>query len=144
MSKYRKYPLIILKVSESIHGISMTSPDKVYEYMKAEAMADREIFWVLHLNTKNRIVRKEMAAMGAVDHCAIVPGIVLRSAVACGAPNIMTVHNHPSGDTTPSQEDRVLWEVLRSGCKLLGIRVLDNIIIGISSFYSETANRERR
>ncbi|MBU2464689.1 MAG: Mov34/MPN/PAD-1 family protein [Candidatus Edwardsbacteria bacterium] len=144
MSKYRKYPLEILRVSESIHGIPMSSPEKVYEYMKAEALADREIFWVLHINNKNRVVKKEMTAMGTVNSCAVVPGIVLRSVVANGVPCIVTVHNHPSGDPAPSQEDRNLWRSLGEGCKLLGITLVDNIIIGTSSYYSETESRERR
>jgi DNA repair protein RadC len=109
--------------------------------MKEEAMADREIFWVLHLNTKNRIVKKEMTAMGAVDSCRIVPALVLRGVVASGAPSIMTVHNHPSGDPTPSTEDRQLWGTLREACKLLGIRVLDNLVIGANGYYSEEENK---
>lgn len=137
MTGYKTYPLEIIKVSEAIHSIPLTSPQTVYEYMQNEARADREIFWVLHLNSKNRIIKKEMTAMGAVDHCTIQPGIVLRGAVACGAAGIITVHNHPSGDPTPSSEDRQLWRSMREICRLLGIRVLDNVVIGADGFYSE-------
>lgn len=141
MNRYRKYPLQILKVSESIHDTPMNSPDKVYEYMKEESLADREIFWVLHVNNKNRIVRKELTAMGTVNSCVVVPGIVLRSVVANGVPCLITVHNHPSGDTTPSPEDRTLWKKLEEGCRLLGITVVDNIIIGKNGYYSEAEGR---
>lgn len=141
MNGYKKYPLEIIKVSEAIHSIPMSTPKTVYEYMKTEAMADREIFWVLHLNTKNRIVKKEMTAMGAVDHCAISIGIVLRGAVACGAAGIITVHNHPSGSIDPSTEDKQLWQSMREACRLLGIRVIDNIVIGSDGFYSEEEHR---
>lgn len=138
---YRRYPLEILRVAEVIHPVPMTSPKTVYEYMKEEALADREIFWVLHLNAKNRIVRKEMAAMGAVDSCAIQPGIVLRGAVASGAAGIITVHNHPSGDPAPSTEDRQLWRTIREAARLLGIRLLDNFVIGSGGYYSEEERR---
>lgn len=138
---YRRYPLEILRVAEVIHPIPMTSPKLVYEFMQEEALADREIFWVLHLNAKNRIVRKEMAAMGAVDSCGIQPGIVLRGAVATGAAGIITVHNHPSGDPTPSDEDRQLWRAMREACRILGIRLLDNLVIGAEGYYSEEEGR---
>lgn len=140
MRGYKKYPLEILKVSEIADGVSMTSPQVVYDYMKTEALADREIFWVLHLNTKNRIVKKEMVAMGGVDSCRVVPGIALRSVVANGVPCIVTVHNHPSGDSTPSQEDRELWRVMKEACQLLGIRLLDNLVIG-QGYYSEQEHK---
>jgi DNA repair protein RadC len=141
MKRYPTYPLELLKVSEAITKCQICRPEIVYEYMKEESMADREIFWVLHLNTKNRIVKKEMTAMGAVDSCRIVPALVLRGVVALGAPSIMTVHNHPSGDPTPSTEDRQLWGTLREACKLLGIRVLDNLVIGANGYYSEEENK---
>ena len=108
--------------------------------MKAEAMADREMFWVLHLNAKNKVVKKEMTAMGCVDSCRVVPGIVLRGVVASGAPSIMIVHNHPSGAPSPSTEARQFWDTLRDVCKVLGIRVLDNLVIGANGYYSEGEN----
>jgi DNA repair protein RadC len=141
MNGYKKYPLELLRVSEVLHPIPMSGPTAIYEFMRPEALADREIFWVLHLNAKNRIVKKEMAAMGAVDHCAIQPGIVLRGAVASGAAGIITVHNHPSGDPTPSNEDKQLWRTMREACRLLGIRLLDNIIIGSGGYFSEEEKR---
>jgi len=141
VNKYKTYPLELLKVSEIICPLPMTSPKTVFEYMKAEAMADREIFWVLHLNAKNRVVKKEMTAMGAVDHCSIVPGIVLRGAIASGALGIITVHNHPSGDPDPSEDDRRLWKTLEEACRLLGIRLLDNIVIGADRYYSSAESR---
>lgn len=137
MNRYKTYPLEFLKVSEAIYGVPLSSPKAVMEYMRSEAMADREIFWVLHVNAKNRIVRKEMAAMGAIDHCVIMPCIVLRGAVASGVPSILTVHNHPSGDPAPSEDDRKLWKRIREGCDLLGIRLLDNIILGKGNYFSE-------
>jgi len=79
--------------------------------------------------------------MGAVDSCRIVLALVLRGVVASGAPSIMTVHNHPSGDPSPSTEDKQLWGTLRDACKMLGIRVLDNLVIGANGFYSEEENR---
>lgn len=141
MKRYPIYPLELLKVSEAITQCQICRPQAVFDYMKAEALADREIFWVLHLNTKNRIVKKEMIAMGAVDSCRIVLALVLRGVVASGAPSIMTVHNHPSGDPSPSHEDKQLWGTLREASKMLGIRVLDNLVIGANGYYSEEENK---
>jgi len=141
MTGYKTYPLKILRVCDVLYPIPMTSPKAVYNFMKTEAKADREIFWVLHLNAKNKIIQKEMAAMGAVDHCSIQPGIVLRGAVASGAAGIITVHNHPSGDPSPSSDDRQLWRRMREVCQLLGIRLLDNIVIGTDGFYSDEEHK---
>ena len=135
--RYKRNALVLLKVSEVIHPVPMSSPKVVYELMRQEALADRELFWVLHLNAKNRIVKKELAAMGAVDHCVISPSMVLRGAVACGAAGVITVHNHPSGDPSPSEDDRKLWRRLNEGCQLLGLRLLDNIVVGSQGYYSE-------
>jgi len=139
--RYQRNSVVLLKVSEVIHPVPMNSPKAVYELMRQEALADREAFWVLHLNTKNRIVRKELAALGAIDHCTIQPGIVLRGAVASGASSVVLVHNHPSGDPTPSEDDRRLWRRMREVCELLSVRLLDNIVIGSAGFYSEAESR---
>jgi DNA repair protein RadC len=141
MTGYKTYPLKILRVSEVLYPIPMSSPKTVFDIMKSEALADREIFWVLHVNAKNKIIQKEMAAMGAIDHCSIQPGIVLRGAVASGAAGIITVHNHPSGSPEPSSEDRQLWRTMREACKLLGIRLLDNLVIATEGYFSEEESR---
>jgi DNA repair protein RadC len=62
------------------------------------------------LNSKNRIIKKELTVMGAADHCAISPGIVLRGAVASGEAGVIAIHNHPSGEPTPSTENRLHLE----------------------------------
>ncbi|HBZ87069.1 MAG: hypothetical protein A2509_03640 [Candidatus Edwardsbacteria bacterium RIFOXYD12_FULL_50_11] len=141
MKRYKATPLELIKVSEAISKRPLCSPQAVYEYMQKEALADREIFWVLHVNTKNKVVKKEMTAMGCADSCRVMPGLVLRGVVASGAPSIITVHNHPSGETNPSPEDRQLWGTMREACQLLGIRVLDNMVIGSSGYYSEEENK---
>ena len=102
MKRYKLSPLEFIKVSEAISNTPLCTPKAVFDYMRQESLADREIFWVLHVNTKNRIVKKEMTAMGCIDSCRVVPGIVLRGAVASGVPSIITVHNHPSGEPNPS------------------------------------------
>ena len=137
MARNRTYPLEVLRVAEPIHPVPMNSPKEVVGFMASEALADREMFWVLHLNVKNRIVKKELVAMGAVDNCQISPGLALRSVVANGVPAVITVHNHPSGDVSPSVEDRTLWKAMGEACRLLGIRLVDNIVIGREGYFSE-------
>jgi len=136
MKRYKKYPLELLKVSEPISDKPLCSPQAVYEYMRAESLADREIMWILHLNTKNKIIKKEMVAMGGVDSCRVILGLALRGVVANGVGTIISVHNHPSGETVPSQEDRQFWMSLNDACLLLGIRALDHMILGSDGYYS--------
>jgi len=141
MHKFKtKYQGIqLLSVRESAEpGISLSSPKAVCEYMKAEASADREIFWILHLNHQNRIIHKEMAAMGTVDRCSGMDiKMIFRCAVISGSVSIMTVHNHPSGSAKPSKEDKKLWMMIGLAGDLLGINVMDNLIISPNGFYSQ-------
>lgn len=129
--------LKLLQIREAT-GESITSPDTVIAIMAEEAKADREAFWVLHLNTKNRLIEKELVALGTLDSSAIHPREVFRKAILNSAKAIITVHNHPSGDPTPSPEDKATWRSLKQAAEIIGIEVLDNLIISPSgNYYSE-------
>ena len=135
----------LLSVRESTErSLSLSTPRMVRDYMVAEAKADREIFWVLHLNAKNRIIHKEMAAMGSTMKCGIEVKSIMRKAVVSGSVSIITVHNHPSGDLTPSPNDLELWTSLGLAGDLLGIQVLDNMIISADGYYSQKEQEEKQ
>jgi len=116
------------------------SPRWIAEIMKEEAKADRECFWVLHLNTKLEIIEKELVAMGLVDATIVHPREVFKKAIVNGVTNIITVHNYPSGDLTPSSEDKAIWRQLEQAGNILGIPVQDNLIISSEGYYSEVDN----
>ena len=130
----------LLEVREA-SGEFLNSPKDVFDLMRDEARADRECFWVLHLNTKNRVIEKELISMGVVNASMIMPREVFRKAVINGTVSILSVHNHPSGDLKPSSEDRRTWDMLRKAGEILNIPVIDNLIVSTQGVFSEEANR---
>jgi DNA repair protein RadC len=126
--------LKILALREST-GESLGSPHAVAEVMKEEARADRECFWVLHLDTGNQLIEKELVSVGTVNASLVHPREIFRKAVINSTVKIITVHNHPSGNLTPSPEDEILWRRLDRAGKLIGIATLDHIIVGPAGGY---------
>lgn len=123
-----------LKVKEAT-GDSIQNSRMAVSLMTEEAGADRECFWVLHLNTKNRIIEKELVSIGTVSSSLVHPREVFKKAILNGATSLITVHNHPSNDITPSQDDRSIWKRLDEAGSIVGIHVLDHIIITPSGKY---------
>src|SRR5262249_59654283 len=94
---------------------------------------DREHFWVLLLNTQNHLTLTHHVSMGSLSASIVHPREVFRAAVLGGAAHLVLVHNHPSGDPTPSKEDVHLTRQLAEGARLLGIRLHDHVIVGNGS-----------
>jgi DNA repair protein RadC len=92
--------------------------------------AGQELFVVLDMNGKNGIIDKRLVTMGLLDASLVHPREVFRGAIVNMAKSIVCVHNHPSGDPTPSAEDiRITSQLVEAG-RVLGICVLDHVIIG--------------
>lgn len=133
--------LKILQIREAT-GETITSTQAIADLMAEESKADRECFWVLHLDSKLQIIEKELVAVGILSAAYIHPREVFKKAIINSACSIITVHNHPSGDPWPSTQDSDIWRILVEAGKLLGIRVEDNLIIGPSGkFYSDKTTR---
>ena len=96
----------------------------------------QEEFRVLLLNSKKRLIRHCRVSLGSLDAALVHPREVFRPAVAAGAAFIVVVHNHPSGDPTPSEQDIVLTQQLCVTGKVVGIDVVDHVIIGFSKHVS--------
>jgi DNA repair protein RadC len=97
---------------------------------------DREHFMILHLDSKNRILKDEVVSVGALTGTIAHPREVFKSAIKESAHSVILVHNHPSGDPTPSDEDlRMTARLLEAG-DILGIKVLDHVIIGKDEYWS--------
>ena len=90
----------------------------------------QEEFHALLLNTRHRVLREVAVTRGILDASLIHPREVFRVAVIEGAAGIILVHNHPSGDPTPSPEDRAVTRQLREAGRALGIPVLDHVVVG--------------
>lgn len=102
----------------------------------------QEEFHALLLNTRHRVVREVAVTRGILDASLIHPREVFRPAVVEGAAAVILVHNHPSGDPTPSAEDRAVTRQLTEAGRALGIPVLDHVIVGEGSFTSLAEGRD--
>jgi DNA repair protein RadC len=96
----------------------------------------QEEFHALLLNTRHRVVREVLVTRGILDASLIHPREVFRPAVGEGAAGVILVHNHPSGDPTPSAEDRAVTRQLAEAGRALGIPVLDHVVVGRGSYAS--------
>lgn len=98
-----------------------------YEKLKDEK---QEKFVVLMLNSKNWVIGEKVISQGTLDFSTAHPRDIFKAAIKNSASRIILVHNHPSGDPTPSESDRQLTEKLIEAGELLGITVSDHVIIG--------------
>jgi len=114
----------------------ISSPKDVANLVMAEMAAfDQEHLRVVLLNTKNEVLGIQEIYIGNVNSSVVRPGEVLRPAVRDNAPSIIMVHNHPSGDPTPSPEDVAITKELLAAGKLMGIELLDHLVVGSGNRY---------
>jgi len=118
-------------------GRKFTCSRDVFDAYGARLSAlNKEEFWVLLLNSRNIVMKEEQIAVGGLRQCPVHPREVYNTAVRDRASSIMLMHNHPSSNLEPSDEDKDLTERLIKAGELLGIRVLDHIVIGGGSYLS--------
>ncbi len=99
-------------------------------------MAGKEHFLALYLDARNVIISQEVVSIGSLNANIVHPREVFRPAIANGAAAVILVHNHPSGDVSPSNEDLKLTSRLADAGRLLGIEVLDHVIVSRNRFLS--------
>jgi DNA repair protein RadC len=118
-------------------GAPIRGPADVFRIM-GPPLRDRpqEEFHALLLNTRHRLVRSVLVTRGILDASLIHPREVFRLAVGEGAAAVILVHNHPSGDPSPSEEDRAVTRQLAEAGRTLGIPVLDHVIVARTGYAS--------
>ena len=110
---------------------TISSPKDAYEMIKEQLEGlDREQFIIACLNTKNEPTNISVVSVGTLNKAIVHPREVFKTAILSNAASIMAFHNHPSGETTPSQQDIQLTNRLYEAGELLGIKLLDHLIIG--------------
>jgi len=111
-----------------------TSPSQIFETFSFLRAETKESFCSAHLDGKNRIVCLEIVSVGSLNQSIVTPRETFKTALLSNAAAIILVHNHPTGDPTPSTEDLEITRRLREAGDIIGIRILDHIIIGDSYF----------
>lgn len=95
-----------------------------------------EQFQIFFVNKKNRLIREEIHQVGTIDHSIVYPREIIKKAMDCGASQLLLVHNHPSGDPTPSLEDIKLTQYIVEAGSKLDIFVKDHIVLGVTGYCS--------
>ena len=109
----------------------LSSWSTVLEYCRtAQAFADREEFRVLFLDKRNQLIADEVQQTGTIDHTPVYPREIVKRALELASTAVILVHNHPSGDPTPSRADIQMTQQIISVAQPLGISVHDHIIVG--------------
>ena len=138
-TKYKiKTIQVQLKLKEG-NGQPVTSPDRLVEVSRAiysKLDADQEHFVLISLNTQNDINGFKVIASGAMDQVLVDPKILFRYAILFGSVGLSVIHNHPSGNPEPSEEDKRLTRTIKEAARLLDIRLLDHIIIAGDKYFS--------
>ncbi len=116
--------------------VFLRSPEEVFEYAKHMARLKKEHLRGLYLDTRNKLIRDEVIAIGTLNASLAHPREIFHPAIESHAAAILLVHNHPSGDPLPSKDDIVLTKQVHEASKIVDIDVLDHVIIGSQSYYS--------
>ena len=103
----------------------------------------REHFVAVYLDVKHVPIAVHVVSIGTVSASTVHPREVFGPALAASASRVIVAHNHPSGDPTPSPEDRLVTDRLRAAGELLGVGLLDHIVLGAGRFFSFTDDQTR-
>ena len=125
------------KLQERMERPLITSSVDIYELFHP-LMCDlpTEEFWVLLLNRSNRVIGKERISSGGIDQTTADVRTILREALLSRATQIAVVHNHPSGNARPSQEDRRITERIKEAGRFMNIHLTDHVIVCDGTYFS--------
>lgn len=127
------------RVMSSAHNdkSKITSPTDIVDLLMLDMIhLKKEHFKIVMLDTKNQVIGIEDISVGSLNSSIVHPREVFKEAIVKSSASIILVHNHPSGDPTPSKEDIAITRRLAEGGDILGVKVLDHIIIGNNKYIS--------
>lgn len=126
-----------LAKAEAARGLDFSSPDTIAQYyMEDMRHKKKEVMKLLLLNTKSRLIAENDVSTGTVNMALVSPRELFVEALQKNAVSIILLHNHPSGDPTPSREDLQITQRVRQAGDLIGVELLDHIIIGDNRYIS--------
>lgn len=129
------------QASLAIKDLQLSSSESVYSCMRSQLeRINHEEFWVLHLSRANRLQSKEQISKGGQFQTSVDVKLIAKSVIDRLSAAIILVHNHPSGNMTPSTADDQLTRRIVDVCKLIDVPVLDHVIVGPAGYYSYRDN----
>lgn len=121
--------------------VKISSPDDIGSmYMEKFRQSSREYFIVLVLNTRNEVIKELNISIGSLSETVVHPREVFSEVIKQPAAAVILMHNHPSGDSSPSKNDKQTTNRLADAGKILGIKILDHVIIGDGNIFSFKEN----
>lgn len=120
----------------------LESPSDVWDLLRDADDLDREAFWVIPMKPDGELLGIYVAHIGGVDITIVEPPVVLRLCIILGASGFVAVHNHPSGDASPSLEDIALTKQMVKSASMFGIELVDHIIIARRKGFFSFAENE--
>lgn len=123
--------------SKDKNNIKLNNTTKIYDYFKDIFLGlEQEYFYALYLNTKSELITYKLLFKGTINKSIVHPREIFKEAVLESAYYIIIMHNHPSGDPSPSIEDEELTVSLMELGKMMGLPVIDHIIFGKNKYFS--------
>lgn len=131
----------VLNVSEDVTGYfttgtRYTAPQQVYEAFRFLMEETKEMFLSIHLDGKNRAICYDLVSIGSLNQSIVHPREVFKTSLLSNAAALILIHQHPTGDPTPSSEDIAITRRLKEAGEIMGIKVLDHLIIGDGEYLS--------
>lgn len=133
---YKVRTKLVIEGHKEYKPLKLSSSSDVYSTFKKLVESDKEKFYSIFLDPKNKVIGVDMVSQGSMDSSPVHPREVYKSALLASAANVIFVHGHPSGDPEPSYSDKEITKILRQAGELLQITVLDHVIVGRDRFYS--------
>lgn len=133
---YKVKTSLVIEGHDEYKPMRLSTPAEVYHSFKNLRKSDREKFYSILLDAKNKVIGVDMVSQGTLGSSPVHPREVYKSALLASAASVIFVHSHPSGDPEPSVGDREITKQLYQAGELLGIEVLDHVIIGSDGYYS--------
>lgn len=124
------------KMPDTLYESAITSSIAAFNHVEYLAEKSQEHFVCLSLNSKNEIIAKRTVTIGLLNTAQVHPREVFADPITDRAMSIIIAHNHPSGNTTPSEEDKKVTRRIKDAGEILGIKLLDHLIIAKNSCYS--------
>ena len=123
--------------NNKLSGVILNNSLKIYEYFKdLVGNKKQEYFYTVYVDTKGRYIDKKCLFVGTINNSIVHPREIFKEAYLLSANGIICIHNHPSGDPTPSKEDVVITRKIKEIAMIHGIRLVDHLIVGVNSYYS--------
>ncbi len=132
-----KVRVMLVREGRKQEPLEVSGPGSAFLFLREKARnLDREHFWRLDLDARNRIIGYEVVSIGTLTASLVHPREVFVGALLQKAGGVIIAHNHPSGEITPSPEDKETTRRLVKAGELLGVPVLDHLIIGDGKYFS--------